>query len=80
MKLRELYEQLRDLLHGLDYLFVSHTFYTTRTGEIRESIRINFDQEAQSIFLLPAILSYCSGIQGLCVNREAYEITIEPEV
>lgn len=80
MKLRELYEQLRELLHGLDYLFVSHSFYTTRSGEVRESVRINFDREDQCLFLLPSILAYCSGIQGLRVDREAYEITIEPEV
>ncbi len=79
MKLRGLYEQLSELLHGLDYLFVSHSFYSTRAGEVRESIRINFDREDQALFLLPSILSYCSGIQGVRVDRYHYEINIEME-
>ncbi len=79
MKLRGLYEQLTNLLRGLDYLFVSHSFYTTRGGEVRESIRINFDRGDQVLFLLPSIRAYCCGIQGVRVDVYHYEIEIEME-
>ena len=77
MKLLSLYKELQDLLHGLDYCFVSHSFYMTG-GQVHESIRINFDEEFQSIFLLPAIVNYCYQRGDLRVDRQYYEIMIYP--